>query len=146
MAGPETVRLARRNLAANGFEGVKVMRGAFVAIEAGCLEAYARRAFERYWGELADISQDHEVRAMAEAVGLDAGEFFTKITSARYKERLRECTQECVQRGGFGSPTMFLDGDDMYFGNDRVALTVVNRSSASRTGTGLIASPMAAAT
>ena len=101
---------------------VKVMRGAFVAIEAGCLEAYARRAFQRYWGELADISQDEEVRAIAEAAGLDADDFFSKITSPEYKDRLRESTEECVRRGGFGSPTFFLDGDDMYFGNDRIGL------------------------
>jgi cyclopropane fatty-acyl-phospholipid synthase-like methyltransferase len=29
-AGPETVKLARKNLAANGFAGVKLMRGAVV--------------------------------------------------------------------------------------------------------------------
>jgi len=27
-----------------------------------------------------------------------------------------------IERGGFGSPTMFLDRDDMYFGNDRLVL------------------------
>jgi len=35
---------------------------------------------------------------------------------------LRNNTEELIDRGGFGSPTMFLDGDDMYFGNDRLAL------------------------
>ncbi len=101
---------------------VKVMRGAFVAIEEGCLILYARRVFERYWGELADISQDEEVRVIAEAAGLDADEFFAKITDQSYKDRLKDNTEECMQRGGFGSPTMFLDGDDMYFGNDRLVL------------------------
>ena len=37
---------------------VKAMRGAFVAIEEGCIGAYARKVFETYWGELRDISQD----------------------------------------------------------------------------------------
>jgi len=27
-----------------------------------------------------------------------------------------------VARGGFGTPTLFLDGEDMYFGNDRLVL------------------------
>jgi 2-hydroxychromene-2-carboxylate isomerase len=36
-----------------------------------------------------------------------------------------------VRRGGFGSPTLFLDGDDMYFGNDRLVL-VEARLAASR--------------
>ena len=27
-----------------------------------------------------------------------------------------------MARGGFGSPTIFIDHDDMYFGNDRLPL------------------------
>ena len=37
-AGPKTVRLARRNLAANGFPGVKVLKGAVVAAGKGKVE------------------------------------------------------------------------------------------------------------
>jgi 2-hydroxychromene-2-carboxylate isomerase len=101
---------------------VKVMRGAFVAMEEGRLVPYARRAFQRYWGELADISQDHEVRAIAEAAALDADMLMSKIALPAYKDKLRASTDELIARGGFGSPTMFVDGDDMYFGNDRIAL------------------------
>ncbi len=101
---------------------VKVMRGAFVALEAGKLVPYARRAFQRYWSDLADISQDEEVRAIASAAGLDADGLMEKIGQQAYKDRLRESTDELIKRGGFGSPTMFVDGDDMYFGNDRLPL------------------------
>ena len=31
-------------------------------------------------------------------------------------------TQELMDRGGFGSPTFFIDETDMYFGNDRIQL------------------------
>jgi 2-hydroxychromene-2-carboxylate isomerase len=101
---------------------VKVMRGAFVAIEEGVLVPYARRAFERYWGDLADISKDEEVAGIAEMAGLDVEVFFEKIGDQGYKDRLRETTEECMRRGGFGSPTMCVDGEDMYFGNDRLEL------------------------
>jgi 2-hydroxychromene-2-carboxylate isomerase len=101
---------------------VKVMRGAFVAIEEGKLVPYARRAFQRYWGELADISQDAEVRQIAAAAGLDPDALMTRIAEPSLKDKLRATTEELVQRGGFGSPTMFLNGDDMYFGNDRIPL------------------------
>ena len=101
---------------------VKAMRGAFVAIEHGCLEAYARRVFRRYWGDLADISQDDVLSEIVSASGLPVSEFFDKIGTAAYKDRLRVNTEELMKRGGFGSPTMFLDGDDMYFGNDRLQL------------------------
>ena len=35
---------------------------------------------------------------------------------------LRANTDELIKRGGFGSPTIFVNGSDMYFGNDRLAL------------------------
>ena len=44
-AGPETVKLARRNLAANGFAGVKLMRGAVVGEAEGEVEFGQRPAF-----------------------------------------------------------------------------------------------------
>ena len=101
---------------------VKVMRGAFVAIEEDVLVPYAMEAFRRYWGELRDISQDREVNEIARAAGLDQEAFWDKINDQAYKSRLRSTTQELIDRGGFGSPTLFLNDGDMYFGNDRLVL------------------------
>ena len=101
---------------------VKVMRGAFVAIEQGVLVPYARAAFQRYWTELQDISQDTEVARIASVAGLDPQMVLDRIAEPEYKQKLRESTDELIQRGGFGSPTMFLDGSDMLFGNDRIQL------------------------
>ncbi|MDA1077356.1 MAG: 2-hydroxychromene-2-carboxylate isomerase [Proteobacteria bacterium] len=103
---------------------VKAMRGAFVAIEAGLLVAYARKVFERYWTDLLDISDDAVLREIVAEVGLDVEGFFAAIGEQGVKDRLRGNTQELISRGGFGSPTMFLDEVDMYFGNDRVGLVV----------------------
>ena len=47
---------------------------------------------------------------------------FAAIAQPEIKERLRANTDELIRRGGFGSPTLFVDGDDMYFGNDRLVL------------------------
>jgi 2-hydroxychromene-2-carboxylate isomerase len=101
---------------------VKAMRGAFVALEYDSLDGYARRVFHRYWGDLQDISQDDVLRDIVAACGLPVDEYFEKIALPAYKDRLRESTEELMQRGGFGSPTLFLDRDDMYFGNDRMEL------------------------
>ncbi len=101
---------------------VKSMRGAFVALEHDCLVPYARATFRRYWSDLEDISQDEVVTQIAEEAGLDSAEFFEKITSQPYKDKLRANTEELIARGGFGSPTLYLNGDDMYFGNDRLPL------------------------
>ncbi|MBI2800888.1 MAG: 2-hydroxychromene-2-carboxylate isomerase [Gammaproteobacteria bacterium] len=101
---------------------VKAMRGAFVALEAGCLVPYARAAFARYWTALEDISRDEVLEQVVRQAGLEPAQFFAKINSAVYKDKLRATTDELIARGGFGSPTFFLNGDDMYFGNDRLVL------------------------
>jgi 2-hydroxychromene-2-carboxylate isomerase len=53
---------------------------------------------------------------------MDVDAFFTKIADDRIKRKLFETTDELIGRGGFGTPTFFIDGDDMYFGNDRFEL------------------------
>ena len=55
-------------------------------------------------------------------MGVDADRFFAGIEQQAIKDKLRAITQELIDRGGFGSPTMFVGGDDMYFGNDRMPL------------------------
>ena len=101
---------------------VKAMRGAFYAEEEGAISPYSRAVFEAYWGDLRDISQDDVLRDIVSGVGLDEATFFAKIADPAYKARLKENTDEVIARGGFGSPTLFVNGDDMYFGNDRLDL------------------------
>jgi 2-hydroxychromene-2-carboxylate isomerase len=98
------------------------MRGCYVAAEQGRLLAFARGVFEAYWGDLADISQDDVLRGVAARAGLDADDLLARIAKPEVKQMLRDATDELIARGGFGSPTMFVDGDDMYFGNDRIEL------------------------
>lgn len=101
---------------------VKVMRGAFFALERDCLVPYARAFFAAYWRELKDISQPGIIAPIIAGLGLNVEQFFSAIDSAPYKDRLRANTQELIERGGFGSPTFFIDETDMYFGNDRLPL------------------------
>jgi 2-hydroxychromene-2-carboxylate isomerase len=100
---------------------VKAMRGAFVAQEQGKIASYSRKVFETYWGSNRDISKDEVLRDIVRETGLDEAEYFRKIVLPEYKEKLKANTDELIERGGFGSPTMFVDGA-MFFGNDRLAL------------------------
>lgn len=101
---------------------VKCMRGCFVAEEAGVLLPYSRAVFEAYWGRAEDVSDEGVLAAIAQHVGLDSDAFLAGITRQEVKDRLRANTDELIERGGFGSPTIFIDGEDMYFGNDRLPL------------------------
>lgn len=93
-----------------------------MAQDEGRLPAFARATFESYWGELKDISQPEVLEEICGAVGLDWDEVSERIKSDDVKARLRGNTEELIARGGFGSPTMYMNESDMYFGNDRLLL------------------------
>ncbi len=99
---------------------VKVMRGCILLDAQGLLVPFARADFEAEWGRGEDISQDAVVRALCAQVGVDADGLLAGIARQDVKDQLRENTEEVMRRGGFGSPTIFVGGDDMYFGNDRM--------------------------
>jgi 2-hydroxychromene-2-carboxylate isomerase len=101
---------------------VKALRGAFVAIEAGLAAEYSEACFNAYWVENRDISQEQELRTVAAQAGLEPNDFFEAIARPDIKQKLFETTDELITRGGFGSPTFFLNDEDMYFGNDRIEL------------------------
>jgi 2-hydroxychromene-2-carboxylate isomerase len=83
---------------------------------------FARATFEAYWGEDQDISQDAVLTEICRRVGVEPEKFFAGISQQSIKDQLKANTDEVIARGGFGSPTIFLDNTDMYFGNDRLPL------------------------
>jgi 2-hydroxychromene-2-carboxylate isomerase len=101
---------------------VKAMRGSFFALEKNVLPKYAETIFSSYWTEGLDISSNVILVNIAEKLGWDSKEFLTYIEEPETKEMLKKNTNELMERGGFGSPTIFLNDSDMYFGNDRLHL------------------------
>ena len=101
---------------------VKAMRGCIAADRQGKLVPYARGVFEAYWGLDRDITQDDLLAEIALAAGLDPNEISTAIGSDKIKAELKANGEDLAQRGGYGSPTFFVNGNDMYFGNDRIPL------------------------
>ena len=99
---------------------VKAMRGLiFLGKD---MVPFARAVFEIYWGEDQDISQDVVLAEICKRTGVDAQEFFAGIAQQQVKDQLKANPDEVMARGGFGSPTIFVDKTDMYFGNDRLPL------------------------
>jgi 2-hydroxychromene-2-carboxylate isomerase len=95
----------------------------FYAQQQGVLVPYSRAVFEAYWGgDMLNIADDAVLAAICVRTGLDQQGFFDAIATQRYKDLLRQNTDELIARGGFGSPTIFINVDDMYFGNDRLEL------------------------
>src|SRR5258707_5162576 len=101
---------------------VKAMRACIVLEPEGKLVAFATAAFQAYWGGNRDISQDEVLADVCRAAGVDAARLLSAIAEQAVKDQLKANTDEVMRRGGFGSPTIFVGGDDMYFGNDRLPL------------------------
>jgi 2-hydroxychromene-2-carboxylate isomerase len=101
---------------------VKAMRGCIWLEGGDRLVPFALATFDAYWGDDKDISQNSVLTEICQKAGVDPAAFFAAIDQQDIKDKLRATTQELIDRGGFGSPTMFVGGDDMYFGNDRMPL------------------------
>jgi len=101
---------------------VTAMRGCFYAMTQDRLVPYAKALFEAYWEQDRDIGQNGVIAACAEQAGLDGMACLEAAASLEAKARLIANTEELIARGGFGSPTYFVNHDDMFFGNDRLEL------------------------
>lgn len=88
---------------------------ALCAADAAQVPALALKLFAAYWGENRNIS---EQEVLLDILG---PELLARAGDDAVKERLKASTEEAVQRGAFGAPTIFI-GADMYFGEDRVFL------------------------
>src|SRR6185295_2974201 len=99
---------------------VKAMRGCMLLERDGKLVTFARAVFQAYWTDDRNIADDNVLADICAQVGIDRLAFRAGISDQTIKNKLKLNTDELIERGGFGSPTMFLDRDDMYFGNDRL--------------------------
>ena len=84
-------------------------------------QAYRQGEFERI-PVRSSGGADVLLEDVAKTAGLDPAALLEAIARQETKDRLRATTQDLIDRGGFGSPTIFVDATDMYFGNDRLPL------------------------
>ena len=101
---------------------VKAMRGSFFFQDEGNIEEYLDAVFYAYWTEGKDISSDDTLLKIIQIFNWDEQEFLLYINDPGTKEKLVRNTQELMERGGFGSPTFFINESNMFFGNDRIQL------------------------
>lgn len=83
---------------------------------------FASSAFEAYFGAQKNLDDPAILIEIADACGLDGASLAAHSKEESIKARLRQNTQEAIDRGAFGSPTIFVDAKFMYFGNDQLPL------------------------
>jgi 2-hydroxychromene-2-carboxylate isomerase len=101
---------------------VLAMRVALAMQARGKIEPFAFAAFDTLWAHERDLADPAVLAPLIAALGEDPETIFAEAKSDGIKAQLRTNTDELIARGGFGSPTIFVGGSDMYFGNDRLPL------------------------
>ena len=86
------------------------------------LLAFMNAAFDAYFVEQHNLDEPEILIAIANKCGFDGAGLVAQALEPVIKDRLRSNTDEAIQRGAFGSPTIFVDNDRMYFGNDQLPL------------------------
>ncbi|HWA12551.1 MAG TPA: 2-hydroxychromene-2-carboxylate isomerase [Burkholderiales bacterium] len=75
--------------------------------------------YRAYMVEDKDISSPEVTAEVAASVGLDRQKVLEVIADPAMKEKLRQETEAAIQRGVFGSPFIFVDGEP-FWGCDRL--------------------------
>ncbi|MEX3008236.1 2-hydroxychromene-2-carboxylate isomerase [Hoeflea sp. TYP-13] len=100
---------------------VMALRGAIAAEKLGddVLNPYMESMFAGAWANDDDISDPKVVMELMDNAGLPAQEIANMVQDQAIKDELRANTEEAVERGAFGAPTFFVNGE-MHWGQDRL--------------------------
>lgn len=111
---------------------VKAMRACLVLQETGQMVPFARACFQAYFGEEKSLADDAVLTEICQKLDIDAPSLLDRIAQQDVKDALRANVDEAIERGAFGSPTFYVNGDDMYFGVDRLQLVRARLEELSR--------------
>jgi 2-hydroxychromene-2-carboxylate isomerase len=80
---------------------------------------YVDLMYRAMWEKPVNLGDPAVVAETLKAGGFDPAAFMALVGDAEVKQKLIDTTEEAVQRGVFGAPTMFV-GKAMFFGQDRL--------------------------
>ena len=86
----------------------------------GLIKEYSEEVFKAFFSDSKDISDKNVLLAISEKIGLNEN-FEDYLDDHSLDLMIEENSKELAQRGGYGSPTMFVE-NQMFFGNDRMNL------------------------
>ncbi len=97
---------------------VKALR-TYLALDDDRKRGFFDRTFRAYWVEDKDIADD---ATLATLIGDDAPRALAKCNDQSVKDALRDATATAAANGVFGAPTWVVDGEHLFWGQDRLVL------------------------
>ena len=98
---------------------LNLMRGAVSSLDEEYFDTYIDTIFNAIWVESRNMADIDTVIEVLSDAGLDAKSILEATENPEVKQQLISNTEQAVERGLFGAPTMFVDGE-MFFGQDRL--------------------------
>lgn len=86
------------------------------------LLTFTEAAFHAYFADQRNLDDPQELASIADDCGLDGAALVAQTAEQAIKDRLRANTEEAIERGAFGSPTIIINDSKLYFGNDQLPL------------------------
>lgn len=83
------------------------------------MRPYVDAVFRAIWVDGRNMNDPAVVADVLRQAGFDPAQLLALAGEPAVKDRLKAITQEAVDRGVFGAPTFFVDGQ-MYWGQDRI--------------------------
>ncbi|HEY8615858.1 2-hydroxychromene-2-carboxylate isomerase [Phenylobacterium sp.] len=96
-----------------------LMRGAAGLKDDPRFAAYVEAVFDAMWAEPRNLGDPAEMGPVLARAGVSPDEFLGFQQDDTVKDRLKADTEAAVERGMFGAPTFFVEGE-LFFGQDRL--------------------------
>ena len=81
--------------------------------------AFVDATYQAIWVDEKNMNDASTVGAVLQAAGFDPAAVMALAADPEVKDRLKSVTQGAVERGVFGAPSFFIDGQ-LYWGQDRL--------------------------
>lgn len=99
--------------------GLLAARTALVGEEEGWIAPFTRAVYSANFSKGQDISEPSIIASLLGDVGADETAVLERAKSPEIKERLKHQTQAAMDKGLFGAPSFFVDGE-LFWGHDRM--------------------------
>jgi 2-hydroxychromene-2-carboxylate isomerase len=88
-------------------------------LASGDIPRASHALFRAYWEDGSDVSDREVVKRALEAAGFDGAALVARSEDTSIKDELRTRTDEAIERGVFGAPATFVNGE-LFWGQDRL--------------------------
>lgn len=98
---------------------MQLMRGATAYLGTEQFVPFVDAVFRAIWVDEQDMGNPEVVGAVLSRHGFSPDVVMQRMSDQAVKDSLRSHTEEAIERGVFGAPTLFV-GEQMFFGQDRL--------------------------